>query len=80
MPKRKVSKMKSENRGHKRLTNEALKCSDCRHRYDDSDPAKNFSELSPDGRVYAPTSICEEYDMKPTKVLLGGDCDKYESE
>ena len=49
------------------IKNENLVCEDCRKKYDDTNMPCN-------------TSKCEAYEMKPNKVLNGGDCDEYESE
>lgn len=47
------------------IKNENLVCKDCRKKYDDSEMPCN-------------TSKCEAFDMKPDKVLDGGDCDEFE--
>lgn len=57
----------SEQQCMKRITNDDLVCKTCTHKYDDSVKLGN-------------TSTCEVFDVKPGKVLLGGDCDEYEFE
>lgn len=56
----------SEQQCMKRVTNGDLVCKDCTHVFDDSVKLGN-------------TSMCAVYDVKPTKVLLGGECDEYQS-
>lgn len=57
----------SEQQCMRRLTNDDLVCKTCTHKYDDSVKLGN-------------TSICEMYDVKPSEVLLGGNCDEYDKE
>ena len=64
----------SENGCHQRIANVNLACRNCIHVYDDTHPEKNYTMEN--GVQYAPTSMCEMYDVKPNKVLLGGECDK----
>ena len=64
----------SENRCHHRIANADLTCRDCTYAYDDLHPEKNYT--TENGVQYAPTSVCKMYDVKPSKVLLGGECDK----
>lgn len=64
----------SENRCHQRLANVNITCRNCIYVYDDTQPEKNYT--TENGIHYAPTSMCEMYDVKPNKVLLGGECDK----
>lgn len=64
----------SENRCHYSIINADLTCRDCVYAYDDTHPEKNY--IAENGIQYAPTSVCEMYDVKPNKVLLGGECDK----
>lgn len=64
----------SENGCHQRIANVNLTCRNCIYAYDDTHPEKNYT--TENGIQYAPTSICEMYDVKPNKVLLGGKCDK----
>lgn len=55
----------SEQMCMKRITNDDLVCKNCIHKFDDSEK-------------YGNTSKCEVYDLKPAKVLTGGNCDEYE--
>lgn len=48
------------------IKNENLVCEDCRKKYDDTNMPCN-------------TSKCEAFDVKPDKVLDGGDCEEYEA-
>lgn len=57
----------SEQQCAKRITNNDLVCNDCVFALDDSIKLGN-------------TSMCQKYDLKPNKVLLGDDCDEYEQE
>ena len=57
----------SEQQCMRRITNDDLVCKDCTYKYDD------FIKLGN-------TSTCEVYNVKPNKVLLGGDCDEYNKE
>lgn len=57
----------SEQQCMKRITNDDLACKDCIFKYDDAIKLGN-------------TSICEKFDVKPTEVLLGGDCIEYDKE
>lgn len=57
----------SEQQCMKRITNNDLVCKDCTFAYDDTIKFGN-------------TSTCEKYTVKPGKVLLGDNCDEYESE
>ena len=52
-----------------------LTCKDCIFMYDDSNPSLN-GHRNGNGRMRGPTSVCSKYDVKPNKVLLGGECDK----
>lgn len=56
----------SEQNCFRRITNKELVCKDCKYKYDDS-------------KVLGNTSRCEVYESKPNQVLLGGNCDEYES-
>lgn len=56
----------SEQKCSRRITNEDLVCKECKYKYDDTIKLGN-------------TSRCEKYESKPNKVLLGGNCDEYES-
>lgn len=58
-------KIESEQQCMRRVTNDDLVCKTCIYKFDDSVKLGN-------------TSICEMYDVKPSEVLLGGDCDEYE--
>ena len=49
------------------IKNENLVCKDCRKKYDDTNMPCN-------------TSKCEAYEIKPNKVLNGGNCDEYKSQ
>ena len=60
-------RIESEQRCMKRITNNDLVCKDCIYKFDDS-------------MKFGNTSVCEVYDVKPGKVLLGGDCDRYSKE
>lgn len=65
MDKKEIKKrIASEQQCMKRVTNNDLVCNDCEFAYDDSVKLGN-------------TSICEKYDLKPNKVLLGGECNEY---
>lgn len=59
--------IRSEAEACKRITNKDLVCKDCLMRYDDS-------------VIYGNTSICEVYESKPNKILLGGECNEYVKE
>ena len=67
MPKDFEKRIESEQMCMKRITNNDLVCKDCIFKFDDSIRLGN-------------TSICEAYPVKPSKVLLGGDCDEYAKE
>lgn len=54
----------SEQQCMKRITNNDLACKDCEFAFDDSLKLGN-------------TSTCEKFDVKPPKVLLGGECDEH---
>lgn len=56
----------SEQQCMKRITNDDLVCKDCTFAYDDSIKFGN-------------TSTCDKFVVKPNQVLVGGDCDEYES-
>ena len=60
-------RIESEQQCMKRITNNDLVCKDCIYKFDDSMKLGN-------------TSVCEVYDVKPGKVLLGGDCNRYSKE
>ena len=60
-------RIESEQSCMKRITNDDLVCKDCIHKLDDSVKLGN-------------TSACEVYELKPGKVLLGGECDEYKVE
>ena len=72
-------RIKNESMACKTIKNKNLVCKDCMFRFDDSDPRKNLT-YNDEGRLYAPTSICEKYEEKPNKVLLGKECDEYAKE
>ena len=55
----------SEQQCMRRVTNDDLVCKTCIHKFDDSVKLGN-------------TSVCEVFDLKPGKVLVGGDCSEYE--
>lgn len=55
----------SEQQCMKRITNDDLLCKDCAFQYDDTVKLGN-------------TSVCEKFSIKPSEVLLGGDCIEYE--
>ena len=57
----------SEQQCMRRITNDDLVCKDCTFKYDDTVKLGN-------------TSVCEKFDVKPSEVLLGGDCIEYEKE
>lgn len=57
-------RIESEQQCMKRITNDDLVCKDCIYKFDDSVKLGN-------------TSVCDIYDVKPVKVLLGGVCDEY---
>lgn len=59
-------KFKNDTLKFEQVKNENLICEDCKKKYDDT--------LMP-----CNTSKCEAFDVKPNKVLDGGDCDEYES-
>ena len=56
----------SEQQCMKRITNEDLVCKDCEFAFDDAIKLGN-------------TSTCDKFTVKPNQVLLGGDCDEYET-
>ena len=60
-------RIESEQQCMKRITNNDLVCKDCIYKFDDS-------------MKFGNTSVCEVYDVKPGKVLLGGDCNRYSKE
>lgn len=64
MPKEINKRVASEQQCARRITNNDLVCKTCEHVYDDSVKLGN-------------TSVCKVYDVKPTKVLLGGECNEY---
>lgn len=49
------------------IKNKDLVCKDCMKKYDDTELPCN-------------TSKCEVFDLKPSNVLDGGDCNEYEKE
>ncbi len=57
----------SEQQCMRRITNDDLVCKDCTFKYDDTVKLGN-------------TSVCEKFDVKPSEVLLGGDCIEHEKE
>lgn len=57
----------SEQECAKRITNNDLICKDCKFMYVDTVELGN-------------TSMCEKFNVKPVKVLLGGDCDEHETQ
>ena len=59
-------KFKNDKLKFVQIKNEDLVCKSCRKKYDDTNMPCN-------------TSKCEAFDMKPDKVLDGGDCDEYEN-
>lgn len=67
MPGNYEKRIESEQSCMKRITNDDLVCNDCIHKFDDSVKLGN-------------TSVCEVYEAKPAKVLLGGECDEHETE
>lgn len=67
----------SENMCHQRIANVNLDCKGCKHAYDDSDPFRN-GKRNNKGVLYAPTSVCSKFDVKPNSVLLGGKCNERE--
>ncbi|MBR0359151.1 MAG: hypothetical protein IIX37_07475 [Selenomonadaceae bacterium] len=62
-----AKRIASESKNTSRISNENLICKDCVSRVDDS---KHFGN----------TSKCLKLGLKPTKVLLGGECSEYEKE
>lgn len=60
-------KFQNDNLSFGLITNDDLVCRDCRNRYKDEGMPCN-------------TSVCEKYEIKPDKVLDGGDCNEYEKE
>lgn len=60
-------KFKNDKLKFELIKNENLVCKDCRKKYDDTNMPCN-------------TSKCEAFEMKPNKVLDGGDCIEYVSE
>lgn len=73
-------RIESEARAAKPIKNEDLVCKDCTYRLNDTDIFKRGQEDDV-GRLYGPTSLCIQFtDSKPDKVLLGGECEKYERE
>lgn len=56
----------SEQQCMKRITNNDLVCKNCAFAFDDTVKLGN-------------TSVCEKFTSKPNKILLGGDCDEYET-
>lgn len=59
------NRIESEAKACIRITNDQLICKGCLYRYDDS-------------IIFRNTSKCEVYpECKPTKILLGGECDEY---
>ena len=60
-------RIKSEQEAFGRVTNDNLKCADCKFRFEDS-------------KVYGNTSKCEKFKDKPNEVLLGGSCNEYRKE
>lgn len=67
MANEKEKRVASEQQCMRRLTNNDLVCKTCEYVYDDSVKLGN-------------TSKCAMYDVKPTKVLLGGECDEYKEQ
>jgi hypothetical protein len=58
-------KMEEEQKAMSRLTNNDLICKNCKNKFNDN-------------KIPGNTSKCSEYKrMKPTKVLLGGKCEKF---
>ncbi len=67
MPEDFEKRIESEQQCMKRITNNDLACKSCKYKFDDSVKFGN-------------TSICEMYEIKPSKVLLGDECDEYSEE
>lgn len=57
----------SEQECMKRITNDDLVCKSCKFVHNDTIELGN-------------TSVCDKFDVKPGKVLLGDNCDEYESQ
>lgn len=57
-------KFKKDNLKFNQIKNKNLICKDCMYKYDDFELPCN-------------TSKCEVFDIKPFKVLDGGDCTEY---
>ena len=73
-------RIESEARAAKPIKNKDLVCKDCTYRLNDTDMFKKGQE-DEEGRLYGPTSLCLQFtERKPNKVLLGGECEKYEKE
>ena len=62
-----AKKWKDEKLQFERITNENLKCKDCKFRYEDI-------------LIFGNTSKCAKFEWKPLDVLNGGDCEAYEQE
>jgi hypothetical protein len=60
-------RIKDEQKGFVRITNEDLVCKDCKHKWDDNEILGN-------------TSRCDCYQWKPNSIIVGGKCEKYEKE
>lgn len=60
-------KFKKDKLKFEQITNENLVCKDCRKKYNDINMPCN-------------TSKCEAFNIKPNKVLSGGDCNEFENE
>lgn len=72
-----AKRIDGEAKAASKLSNSDLDCKGCKHAYDDSDPFRNGKKNSK-GVLYAPTSVCSKFDVKPNSVLLGGKCNERE--
>lgn len=69
-------RIKSEQESTAPIRCSDLVCKDCEFRFDDSNPMRN-GRRNGYGRMRGPTSKCSKFAVKPTDVLLGGNCPKY---
>lgn len=60
-------KFKKDKLKFEQIKNKDLVCKDCAYKFDDTEMPCN-------------TSKCEVYQIKPGKVLDGGDCDEHKEE